>query len=216
MSLETILSAIEASGESRLAQLQQETETRIAQIQDEAEQKATGRKEEARQIALNPVASERARRLHQARLEALNTVAAAREKLIAATLEQTRTHLMELRSEPIYPQVLKGLLAEAIWVLGEEEINYTLSENGRQPWLEIDARDEALVRDVMSDLDIGLAVKSTQDCWGGVSACSGDGRIIVTNTLEARLEQALPYLRQDLATFFEAASEPAVQEIADI
>lgn len=210
MSLDTILSAIEASGESQLAQLQRETETRIVQILEEGKQQATSRKEEARQTALNPVAGERARRLHQARLEALNTVATAREKLIASTLEQTRTHLMELRSEPLYRRVLQGLIEEAIRVLGEGEINDAASINGRQPWLEVDACDEALVRTILSDLQIGLAIKSTLECWGGVSASSGDGRIVVTNTLEARLEQALPYLRQDLAAFFETTCTPAL------
>ncbi len=210
MSLETILGLIEASGESQLAQLRQETETRIAQLLEEAKQIAIDREDEARQIALNPVAGERARRLHQARLAALNTVAIAREKLVIATLDQTRSRLMELRNETIYPRVLRGLIVEAIQVLGAEELNYTSPENGRQPWLEIDPRDEALVRDVVSDLDLSLAIKSTQNCWGGVSASSGDGRIIVTNTLEARLERALPYLRQELAAFFETASEPAV------
>jgi vacuolar-type H+-ATPase subunit E/Vma4 len=32
---------------------------------------------------------------------------------------------------------------------------------------------------------------------------SGDGRIVVNNTLEARLERAIPFLRQELVVFIE-------------
>jgi len=41
------------------------------------------------------------------------------------------------------------------------------------------------------------------DCWGGLVAKSEDGRIVVINTLEERLERATPFLRRYLAAFFE-------------
>lgn len=209
MSLEAILKAIEDSGEAELAQLQQETEARIRQILAEAEQKAALWKDMARQTAVNPAAGERARRLHQARLEGLQIVAAARDQLVASALEQTRCRLMELRCEPIYARVLESLIEEAVRALGDEELNSSGTPvSNRPPWLEIDIRDELLVRGALLDLDLDLAVRPTLDCWGGVSVYSGDGRIVVTNTLETRLERATPYLRQELAAFFEASNTP--------
>jgi V/A-type H+/Na+-transporting ATPase subunit E len=211
MSLETILNAIETSGELELAQLEQETEARVQQILAEAEQKAALRQDLARQTAVSPAAGERARRLHQARLEALRIVAMSRDQLVASVLEQTRRRLTKLRHEPIYARVLRELIEEAIRVLGDEEIN-SKTAGSSQPWLEIDARDERLVREILPDLDLDLVIRTTLDCWGGVAVYSGDGRIIVTNTLETRLERATPYLRQELATFFEALNAPAIQE----
>jgi V/A-type H+-transporting ATPase subunit E len=212
MSLETILKAIEISGERELAQLGQETETRIQQILAEAEQKAAMRKDLARQTAVSPAASERARRLHQARLEALHVVAAARDQLVAAVLEKARCRLMELRREPLYAHVLQGLIEEAIRALGDEELNSGTAVITKQPWLEIDPRDETLVREILLDLDLDLSTKTTLSSWGGVSVYSGDGRIIVTNTLETRLERATPYLRQELAAFFEVSSNRVNEE----
>lgn len=214
MSLEVILKSIETSGEVELAQLQQETETRMQQILAEAEQKAALRHEMTRQTVVTPVAGERARRLHQARLEALQIVAAARDQLVTSALEQTRHCLMELRREPIYTYVLQGLIEEAVRGLGDEELNSATVIPAIPPWLEIDARDEALVRVILLDLDLDLAIKPTLNSWGGVSVHSGDGRIIVTNTLESRLERAMPYLRQELATYFETSRATVAQKVA--
>ncbi|MCB9419509.1 MAG: hypothetical protein H6667_06885 [Ardenticatenaceae bacterium] len=221
MSLEVILNAIESSGEAELDRIQQETEAHVRQILVDAEQKAALRKEVARQTAVNPAAGERARCLHQARLEALQIVAAARDQLVAAALEQTRRRLTELRGEPGYTGVLRGLIVEAVRALGDEELNSAaapaLSEvktavSHQLPWLEIDPRDETLVRDILLDLELDLAIKPALACWGGVSVYSGDGRIVVTNTLETRLERATPYLRQELAAFLETLNAPAAAE----
>jgi V/A-type H+-transporting ATPase subunit E len=212
MSLESILGAIETSGEVDLAQLQQGTKTRIQQILAEAEQAAALRQDMARQTAVNPVAGERAHHLHQTRLKALHIVAAARDELVASAFEQTRHRLMELRSEPIYAQVLQGLIAGVVRALGDEELNSATAVPHRQSWLEIDPRDEILVRGILRDLDLDLAIKPTLKCWGGISIHSGDGRIIVTNTLESRLERATPYLRQEFAAFFEASISSAAWE----
>jgi vacuolar-type H+-ATPase subunit E/Vma4 len=214
MSLEVILKSIETSGEVELAQLQQETEMRMQQILAEAEQKVALRHEMTRQMVVTPVAGERARRLHQARLEALQIVAAARDRLVTSALEQTRHCLMELRREPIYTYVLQGLIEEAVRGLGDEELNSATVIPAIPPWLEIDARDEALVRGILIDLDLDLAIKPRLNSWGGVSVHSGDGRIIVTNTLESRLERAMPYLRQELATYFETSRATVAQKVA--
>jgi V/A-type H+-transporting ATPase subunit E len=212
MSLEVILEAIETSGEAELRQLQQETETRKQQILAEAEQNAALRQDMSRQTVVSPVAGERARRLHQARLEALQIVASARDQLVASAMEQTRACLMELRRKPLYKHVLQGLIEEAVRALGDDELNLATAIPAKPPWLEIDARDEILVRGILLDLDRDLAIKPTLNCWGGVSVHSGDGRIIVTNTLESRLERATPYLRQELAAFFETSSTMATRE----
>lgn len=216
MSLEAILNAIEASGRHELAQLQQETEMHIQQILAEAEQKAALRQDLARRTAVRPAAGERARRLHLARLEALHIVAAARDQLVAAALEQTRRRLMKLRRDPLYARVLQGLIEEAIRALGDEELNSGTAEITIEPWLEIDPRDENLVRKILLDLDLDLSTKATLSSWGGIAVYSGDGRIIVTNTLETRLERATPYLRQELATFFKTSNNSTTEAAAAV
>jgi vacuolar-type H+-ATPase subunit E/Vma4 len=98
---------------------------------------------------------------------------------------------------------LRRLNEEAIRVLGDEAVGTGAS----QSWLETDPRDEALLRRILHDLGREAAVKPSLDGWGGLIARSGDGRIVAINTLEARLERATPFLRRDLAAFFEKGTE---------
>jgi vacuolar-type H+-ATPase subunit E/Vma4 len=48
-----------------------------------------------------------------------------------------------------------------------------------------------------------LPVSCELNCWGGLTAKSEDGRVVVINTLESRLERATAFLRRHLAALFE-------------
>ncbi len=204
MSLDAILAAIEATGETEAAHLRGEAEARARAILDEAERKAITVREDARRTALLPSSSERARRLHQAKLEALRTVGEIRHRLVETALAETRLHLMNLRADSNYPFLLHRLIVEAVEALGDAE-----PHDGRVV-LEIDPRDEVQVQHVLKDVDLDLQVVLSLNCWGGVVISSSDGRVVVTNTLESRLERATPFLRQDLGAFMEKELERAV------
>jgi vacuolar-type H+-ATPase subunit E/Vma4 len=67
----------------------------------------------------------------------------------------------------------------------------------------VDPRDEALVCHLLHELGLQLPVVACLRGWGGLVARSADGRVLAINTLAARLERAMPFLQQELATFFE-------------
>jgi hypothetical protein len=69
-------------------------------------------------------------------------------------------------------------------------------------WLEVDPRDKYLLESVIDDLALAASICDGPNCWGGPIAKSADERVIVSNTLEARLERATPYLRRCLAAQF--------------
>lgn len=200
MSLEAILEAIEAAGEAEVARLRAEMASRVREILAEAERLASARREEARQAALLPAAGERARQLHRAKLEALRMVGEVRERLIEMALAETRRRLVNLRPDPTYLLILRRLTEEAIAAISEE---------GPAIVLEADPRDEALLRRILRDLGLDVPLSLSLECWGGVVARSEDGRVVAMNTLEARLERAIPFLRRELAALFTQAASPA-------
>ena len=69
--------------------------------------------------------------------------------------------------------------------------------------LEADPRDRELVEQFIGDMRLNLSVEYGLNCWGGLIAKSSDGRVVIINTLEARFNQAAPYLRSYLAALFE-------------
>ncbi len=204
MSLEAILASIDSSGEAEIEELRCEAESHARQVLEAAERKAAVVREEARRTALWPASAERARRLHQAKLEALRTVGEIRQQLSETLLLETQQQLAELRADPDYPHIVRRLMVEALEALGEAELR-----SGRVV-LEIDLRDERHISPILNDLGLNLQVVSSLHGWGGVAVTSSDGRVVVDNTLESRLERATPFLRQNLVAFIEEGLKTVV------
>jgi vacuolar-type H+-ATPase subunit E/Vma4 len=96
-----------------------------------------------------------------------------------------------------YPAVLRRLMEEAL-----EELGVSPEEVGKTH-IEADPHDRKVMEDILFELGLDLPVDYELDCWGGLIVKSEDGRVVIVNTVEARLEQATPYLRRHLAAFFE-------------
>ena len=64
-------------------------------------------------------------------------------------------------------------------------------------------RDKELLEHVLGEMGLNLSVEYSLNCWGGLIAKSSDSRVVIINTLEARFNRALPFLRRHLAASFE-------------
>lgn len=197
MSLEAILEAISAAGDAQVSEIEERARTQVYEILANARVEAEDIEEEAYNTAFAPAAKERARIIHRARLEAMRIVGEAREALIDTTLERTRGALAGLRTDRLYRDVLCRLIEEAL-----AELRSSLEFDAKTR-LEADRRDRELLESLLSHMIVDLEVSYTQDCWGGLIARSEDGRVVVDNLLETRLERAIPFLRQYLAAWFE-------------
>jgi vacuolar-type H+-ATPase subunit E/Vma4 len=197
MSLETILGAILADGDARVAEIEHKASVQVNEALAAARTEAEELEEDAANAAVLPAAKERARVLHRARLESMHIVGQACQGLIDAALEETRAVLAGLRGERMYADVLCRLLEEAV-----AELHATLGDAGRVH-LNVDPRDQELLESMLRHMVLDVSVSYKLDSWGGLNAQSEDGRVTVTNHLEARLERALPYLQRYLAAWFE-------------
>jgi vacuolar-type H+-ATPase subunit E/Vma4 len=163
--------------------------------------------DQARSLAIAPAFKEKARILHRARLEALRIVGDAREALVDAALDQLRGRLAGSRSDASYPSVMRRITHEALAEL-EDSIHDLAHVQ-----LAVDPRDRELVENILHEMGLEIPVRFELDCIGGLIAESEDREIVVINTLEARLERAIPSLRRYLAALFEDEQpEPAIGE----
>jgi vacuolar-type H+-ATPase subunit E/Vma4 len=197
MSLEAILEAIGDAGDAQVSEIEARTRTQVYEVLANARVEAEDIDEDAYNTAFAPAAKERARIIHRARLEAMRIVGEAREALVDMTLERTRGALTGLRTDRLYPDVLCRLLEEALAELGSSV------EHEAKIHLEADRHDRVLLEKLLLHLVVDVEVSYTKDCWGGLIARSEDGRVVVDNLLETRLERAIPFLRQYLAAWFE-------------
>ncbi len=197
MSLSAILDAIRASGEAQVHEIDDRATRRVHEMLANARLEAERVAEETCSATIIPAIQECSQILHHARLDALQITGNEREALVDAALEQTRGHLEGLRTDVNYPEVMRRLTRE---VLRELEGSH---EDVSKAQLNIDPRDNELMDNILSDIGLNLKIICSLNCWGGLIAKSQDGRVVVMNTLEARLERATPYLRRYLAGLFE-------------
>ena len=201
MSLLAILEAIRTSGQAQVRKIEESAYRQVHEMRVNARMDAERIADETCSATVVPAFRERARILHHARLEALQITGNVRETLVDTALDQTRGHLEGLRTDATYPKVLQRLTQEAL-----DELSSSLEKPG-QIRLEADPRDREMVDAILSGIGVNLEVSYSLNCWGGVIAKSHDNRVVVINTLEARLERATPYLRRYLAALFENERE---------
>jgi vacuolar-type H+-ATPase subunit E/Vma4 len=196
VSLQAILDAICASGEAQVREIEARTQAQVKQLLAEAQVEARRLREESHAKAVGGAAAARARTMHRARFEAQQIIGNARQALVDAALSQTSESLAGVRMAPAYRAILRESTEEALAELGGSP-----HKSGKL-WLQVDSRDREWLEAILQDMQLELPVKAELECWGGLIAHSEDGRVIVVNTLEARLERATPYLRHFLATLF--------------
>jgi vacuolar-type H+-ATPase subunit E/Vma4 len=197
MSLKAILDAIHSSAQAQIDDIEKQADTRAREILANARLEAQEIREESCASVAAPATQERARIIHRARQEALRIVGAERETLIDVALDQIRGQLSSIRTDIAYPSVLDKLTREVV-----AELDGSVEDVGRA-LLEADPRDKSLFKAILPELGIDPAIHYELDCWGGLIAKSEDGRVVVINTLEARLQRAISYLRNFLSAFFE-------------
>jgi len=217
MSLQTILDAILDAGEVEVRQIKEQAAVKGREIQANNLQEAQQAQEEACRDASALVGRVRARTIQHARLEALQVLGGVREALIDDVLEKTGQQLHQLRASSDYPAVLHKLIREALTELSEKPSKSRVRANDERAFyervfdekvhIEADPRDKELVLKILDEFGINPSISYGLKCWGGIIARSKDNRIVVINTVEARLERATPYLRSYLAAFFESSEE---------
>ena len=203
MGLQTILEEIRVLGERQVQEIEKNVQTQVSGILAQAQMEADQIEEDVSRDVSTPAIAERARILHRARLESLRIVGDVREDLVDTAINRTRERLAPFRTDPSYPMVLRVLVREAL---------SELASGGTQNiQLLADLRDKELLGEILDDMKLEISVSYELNCWGGLIARSEDGRVVVTNTFESRLEHATTFLRSHLAAMFEE-EESTVRE----
>ena len=206
MGLQAILEKIRASGETQIQEIEKNTQSQVNGILAQAHMEARQIEEDSCEAASVPAVAERARILHRARLESLRIVGDVREDLVDTAMTRTRECLATIRSDDSYPCVLRRMIQEALAGLSSGETSHVQ--------LIVDPRDRALLGDILHDLNPDLCARYEWKGWGGLVAKSEDGRVVIINTFESRLEHATAFLRGHLAALFEAEKAVLEEDLA--
>jgi vacuolar-type H+-ATPase subunit E/Vma4 len=192
MGLSEILQAMERKAEQQIAARESAADKESCSIIDAAEVEAIRIKETYRAKAKERLHREQARLFGAAPLDRQRQLAAAREHWLDQVLARARQQLTTLRVGASYARGYEQLAREAVG-----EFASTIK-------VEIDPRDEPLMRQIMATLGVDGEILPTLDTSGGLRVSSVDGCITVDNTVETRLENGWRYLRRRLAVLLTA------------
>jgi len=196
MGLQSILDKIRSVGDVQINEIERNAKSQANEIFEQAHLDAKQIEAVESTRSSMPATAERSRILHRARLDALHVVSEVREKLVDTAISQACDRLASFRSDSNYPNVLRTLTEEALAQLASSEGDGNFE-------ILADPRDKALVEHIIKDLGVGTFVRYDLTCSGGVIAQSEDGRVVVINTFESRLEQSRTFIRHRLAALFE-------------
>jgi vacuolar-type H+-ATPase subunit E/Vma4 len=187
MPLTELLRALEREVAEELAEQREQSRREAAAILAAAVAEARHLRRRLVAEAEAGATAEAERRRTRARLAAAAEVRAAREDAHQRLVATVRDRLAGLRDRDDYPRLLEALLREAAAVLG-----------GAALTVRVDPKDAALIADRLSNAAVSTdgapSVRPDLETAGGVVLDTTEGRL-VDNTVEERLEVALPWLR---------------------
>jgi vacuolar-type H+-ATPase subunit E/Vma4 len=189
--LEHILRAMQAQADAEIAQITRAADEEIAQLVAEAEAQAQAIR--ARHLArVEPLLAQQAASLeNQAKLAVQRALADAREQLLNKAFAQAEARLAQLRESDAYPAIWRALAHEAMAALGDGATTPLA-----QPLIvRVDSHDVALARQILAEFGVLFDLQVQPMALGGLEVTTRDGRVVITNTLVARLERSRKMLR---------------------
>jgi vacuolar-type H+-ATPase subunit E/Vma4 len=187
MAIDDLIKAVEVSGQERILEIQERSKAESDEIIRDAQAKDLPIKKRFIEDATQSVAVQKNKLLSAAREKSRMEIIKAKNESFEKVFDEAVRKLESVRKHPHYREILKVLLGEALRELGSDGII-----------LHIDPRDEALLKDILSELKESSQIVTDITCTGGLNASSRDERFVVFNTLESRLKKAKEIYRPEI------------------
>jgi vacuolar-type H+-ATPase subunit E/Vma4 len=191
MALEDIFRALEEQAESECAELRRLANVQARMIREEAERQAAALKDEQLAAASEIGAAREERTIAAARLEGSRSLAAARERAFEAVHQGARERLASLRGTDGYEAVFAALLTEA------------LSQVSGPSVIQVDPADASLAETARATAQVPCTVDPSIGTAGGMIVTTENGRVLLRNTFESRLERAWSVKQSHVAEILE-------------
>ena len=190
---------IEALAEEQIAEIQSASQQQSELILKSAKKQAQKLKEVAFLRGKEMADRDRYAYEHRASIEALQLIENAERELLHVLLAGLQEKLGSLRSQPTkYKMVLQEIVHEAV-----DQLRLLLPVEGNFRVL-ADPQDQPFLEDILYDYPQLASPEYTISTWGGVIVTNQTGTVLIDNSLEKRLENALPVLTREMLDRFEA------------
>ncbi len=170
-----------------IEEIERETFLEIKKIREDLEKEKETIRERMLKEAENFLKIERAKRIAEIKLKALNEVLLSRNTIYERLLDILKEDIEKRRKNGTYREFFEKLFLEALTDYGEREGKIICSP-----------KDYEYTRKLVEKMGLQFEIQKDESISAGVIIERKDGKIRVLNTLESRLKKAEPYLMQKL------------------
>lgn len=186
MALEDMLKTLESEGKKEQQTIIADAKERAAAILSKAKDEAKQIKQDEIDKALFNLAGEKAKMVNEARLHVKKEVVLAKEEGVTEIYSQVSEKLSKLRKSSKYPEILEKMIIDAIKHLeGEMKV-------------QVNDEDVDLAKKILSKNSISADVSGGLETFGGLVVTTDEGKIVIHNNLESRMEKAKQYIKADI------------------
>lgn len=184
MAYEDLLKSVEESAQEREQELRKKTAVAVGGIRERAKKQAGEIRQAKVAEAVRSVTTERNKMLYLEKAKNKEALIHAREAVFEAAFRSAEDRLKDLRNDRKYPVAFEKLLREATSTVGDETCV-----------VHVDPRDEALCKSLLPSLSLRGEVRADIETAGGIIISQHDGTVLISNTIESRLERAREHNR---------------------
>jgi V/A-type H+-transporting ATPase subunit E len=179
LAYENLLKSVDESAQERERELRENARVTIESVRKKARKQAELIRQSQISDAENTAAVENNKLLCIAGGENKARLIRIREQLFSSAFNEAKLRLSHLRKNQKYPEIFKKLTVDAAEALGAVAFH-----------VHVDKRDEELCRETLVSLNLPAEIIPDLDSAGGLVVSLPDGSVIISNTVESRLERA--------------------------
>jgi V/A-type H+/Na+-transporting ATPase subunit E len=191
---EDLLNSVEESAHEKERELSNKAAAAIDEIKVRAKKQAGEIRKGHLDGAEKSITAERNKQLYLTKAENKELLIKTRETAFEQAFSTAEARLKGLRSDPEYPEVFENLLREAAGSLGNEAFA-----------VHIDPQDEALCRKTLARLGLSSGCHTDIITDGGLVASLPDNSVIISNTVESRLQRIKEQKRKEIHAILSGA-----------
>jgi len=187
VSYENLLKSVEESARKRERELIEKARAAVGSIDKTAREQADDIRRSLIAEAEKAAAIEKNKLMYGVDAENKSHMISVREELFSSAFAEAKLRLSSLRNRPEYPAIFTSLTVDAVGALG-----------GGTFQVQVDRRDEELCRKTLAALDLHVEIIPDLDSAGGLVVSLTDRTVIISNTVESRLERARERKKQEI------------------
>lgn len=187
MAYEDLLKSVEESAHEKEAELRKKEAAAVEDIKTRAKKQAAAIRQNHIDEAVRSITAERNKLLYLTKAENKGLLIKTRETAFERAISGAEARLSALRSSPKYPAIFEKLMREAAGAMGDGVFV-----------VHVDPRDVELCKKTLALLRLVPEIRSDITTAGGMVASLPDNSIVISNTVESRMQRAKELKRKEI------------------